>query len=378
MAIRPFSISVPQSTLDDLRERLARTRWPAEAEGWGYGTNVSYLKELVAYWQGGYDWRAHEAELNRFSQFTADVDGVSIHFIHERGSGPNPTPLLLTHGWPDSFYRFHKIIPLLTHPERYGGRAEDSFDVIVPSIPGFGFSERRAMSSGAVADLWARLMTEVLGYQRFVAAGGDIGSGVTKALALQHPALVGAIHLTDVGYPTGQEDNPPLSVEEQQFAAFIQGWWFSEGAYSMLQMTKPQSLAVSLHDSPAGWAAWTLSFVQTGAQDDQVEAAFGGRDALLTNLMIYWVTETAGSAARMYLEDARAGWSQEGPQALTRSQAPAGIALFPREAQFPREWAERSVNVQRFVTMPRGGHFAALEEPELFVQELRAFFGQYR
>jgi pimeloyl-ACP methyl ester carboxylesterase len=235
------------------------------------------------------------------------------------------------------------------------------------------------MPSGSVADLWARLMSDVLGYERFAAAGGDVGSGVTKELALRHPVLVRALHLTDVGYPTGQESNPPLSAEEQEFAQFIQGWWFSEGAYAMLQMTKPQALAVGLNDSPAGLASWVLSFVNTGAAEHQVEAAFGGRDELLTNLMIYWVTETAGSAAQMYLEDAQAGWSQEaGQQATARSTAPAGIALFPREAQFPRAWAERSLNVQRFVTMPRGGHFAALEEQELFVEELRAFFGQYR
>ena len=265
---------------------------------------------------------------------------------------------------------------MLADPAAYGGRPEDAFDVVVPSLPGFGFSERKSMSSGAVADLWARLMTETLGYERFFAAGGDIGSGVTKELALRYPERVRAIHLTDVGYPTGQE--PDLSEEEQQFAQFIQGWWFTEGAYSMLQMTKPQSLAFSLNNSPAGWAAWVLSFIDTGADGDDVETAFGGRDQLLTNLMIYWVTQTAGSAARMYLEDARAGWSQEGGHAELRSSVPAGIALFPREAQFPRAWAERSLNVQHFEKMPRGGHFAALEEPELFVQDLRAFFGGYR
>jgi pimeloyl-ACP methyl ester carboxylesterase len=170
-----------------------------------------------------------------------------------------------------------------------------------------------------------------------------------------------------------------LSEEEQRFAGFIQGWWYAEGAYAMLQMSKPQTLAFGLNDSPVGLASWVLSFVNTGAQDNQVEAAFGGRDELLTNIMIYWVTETAGSAARMYLEDARAGWSQEGEaQPAQRSSVPTGIALFPREAQFPQEWAERSLNVQHFVKMPRGGHFAALEEPELFAQELRSFFGRYR
>lgn len=373
LAITPFTINIPQATLDDLHIRLSRTRWTDDIKEsrWSYGVNLAYVRELVNYWQDSYDWRKHESELNAFHQFKAEVGGVNIHFIHERGTGPNPTPIILTHGWPDSFYRFHKIIPMLTNPEQYGGRAEDSFDVIVPSVPGFGFSERTAMTSSAVADLWTRLMT-ALGYNHFVAAGGDVGSNVTKELALRHPQHVSAIHLTDVGYPTGQEDFSTMSEAEQQFAGFIQGWWFAEGAYAMLHMTKPQSLAVGLNDSPAGLLAWMLSFVNTGAANNEVEAAFGGRDALLTNTTIYWVTETIGSSVRMYAEEARAAWSQES-SGQTRSSAPAAIALFPREAQFPREWAQRSVNVQRFTTMPRGGHFAPLEEPELFVEDLRAF-----
>lgn len=378
MPLEPFAIAIPDATLADLRERLARTRWPDDVDGagWTYGVDLALLKQLAAYWQQGYDWRTHEAALNRLPQFAATVDGVRVHFVHARGSGPNPTPLLLTHGWPDSFQRFHRVIPRLTDPQAHGGSAAQSFDVIVPSIPGFGFSERRALSSGAVADLWAKLMTEILGYPRFVAAGGDVGSGVTKELALRHPDHVAAIQLTDVGYPTGQEDPATLSAAEQQFAGFIQGWWFAEGAYAMLQMTKPQSLAVGLNDSPAGLLAWMLSFINTGAEGGQVEAAFGGRDALLTNATIYWATETIGSSVRMYAEDARAAWG-EGAGGAQRSTPPAGIALFPRDAQFPREWAERSLNVQRFTCMPRGGHFAALEEPELFVQELRAFFGEH-
>jgi microsomal epoxide hydrolase len=326
---------------------------------------------------GKYDWRQHEAALNKYNHFKADLDGVNVHFIHERGKGPNPTPIILTHGWPDSFYRFHKIIPMLTDPEQYGGKADDSFDVVVPSVPGYGFSDRKAMTSQAVADLWVQLMTRVLGYERFAAAGGDMGTRVTKALALQHPDVVTAIHLTDVDYPTGQEEG--MSEAEQQFAGFIQGWWFMEGAYAMLQMTKPQSLAFALNDSPVGLAAWMLSFIKTGAEGDQVEEAFGGRDELLTNITIYWATQTAGSAARMYLEDARASYSHEGgPQPEQRSEVPAAVALLPREAQFPREWAERSLNVQRFTKMPRGGHFAPLEEPELFVNDLREFFRQFR
>jgi pimeloyl-ACP methyl ester carboxylesterase len=380
MTPQPFQINIPQSALEDLQTRLANTRWPDEASGagWSMGTSLAYMKDLVDYWQTKYDWRKHEAMLNKFQHFKTEIDGTNIHFIHEKSKGKNSTPILLTHGWPDSFYRFHKIIPMLTDPEKYGGKAEDSFDVIIPSIPGFGFSDRKAMSSSAVADLWAKLMTE-LGYEKFAAAGGDVGSGVTLALSRQHPERLTGIHLTDAGYPSGQEEN--LSKDEQEFAGFIQGWWFREGAYAMFQMTKPQTLAFSLNDSPVGQAAWILSFGSTGAGadtlDNGVEKAFGGRDELLTNIMIYWLTETGGSSARHYLAEAQAAWGGES-HTIGRSEVPAGFALFPREAQTPRDWVARQANVQRYTKMPDGGHFAALEVPEVFVGELREFFGQVR
>jgi pimeloyl-ACP methyl ester carboxylesterase len=386
MKTQPFQINIPQDVLDDLHTRLKRTRWPDEVEGagWSMGTNLAYMKDLVDYWLSGYDWRENEAKLNALPQFKADVDGVNIHFVHAKGEGKNPTPIILTHGWPDSFYRFHKIIPMLTNPEQYGGSDEDSFDVIVPSVPGFGFSERKTMTSSGVADLWAQLMTG-LGYKRFAAAGGDVGSGVTLALSKQYPERITGIHLTDVGYPTGQEEN--LSKSEQEFAQFIQGWWFSEGAYAMLQSTKPQTIAFGLNDSPVGLAAWILSFVSTGAGadslDNGVEGAFGGRDELLTNIMLYWVTQTAGSSARIYQADAQAAWGggdtgQSDTGQKERSDVPAAFALFPREAQTPREWVARQANLQRYTKMPKGGHFAALEEPELFVQDLREFFRSLR
>lgn len=376
MKTQPFQVKVPQTVLTDLKKRLKQTRWPDEVEGagWSMGTSLAYMKELVDYWQTKYDWRKYEKELNTFKHFKADIDGVNVHFIHEKGKGPNPTPIILTHGWPDSFYRFHKIIPMLTDPEKYGGKSEDSFDVIVPSVPGFGFSERKAMSSSAVADLWANLMTG-LGYKRFAAAGGDVGSGVTLALSRQHPDRLLGIHLTDAGYPTGQEEN--LTEAEQQFAGFIQGWWFSEGAYAMLHATKPQTIAFSLDDSPVGLAAWILSFTNTGAGEN-VEGAFGGRDELLTNIMIYWVTETGGSSTWIYQTDAQAAWGGDGSASKTRSDVPTAFALFPREAQTPRDWVMRQANLVRYTEMPKGGHFAALEEPELFVQDLREFFGQFR
>lgn len=202
MSIQPFKINVPQYVLDDLQERLKHTRWTDEVKdsGWSMGTNRDYMKELVDYWQHKYNWRKHEEELNKFKQFRAQIDGIGIHFIHERGKGPNPTPIILTHGWPDSFYRFHKVIPMLTDPASYGGNPNNSFDVIGPSIPGYGFSDRKALTEDVIADLWVKLMTEVLGYEKFAAAGGDHGTLITKSLALNHPDVITAIHLTDVSY----------------------------------------------------------------------------------------------------------------------------------------------------------------------------------
>jgi microsomal epoxide hydrolase len=380
--VQPFKVNVPQNVLDDLQQRLARTRWTDEVKGscWDYGTNLDYLKELVDYWQHQYDWRKHEAELNKYQQFRTEVDGVGIHFIRERGQGPNPTPIVLIHGWPDTFYRFHKIIPMLTDPASYGGNPNNSFDVIVPSMPGFGFSDRKAMAAGAIADLWAKLMTEGLGYKKFAAAGGDLGTEVTKSLAFKYPEAVKAIHLTDVGYPTGMEDFSTMSKAEQEFATLCQQWWYTEGAYNMLQSTKPQTLAYSLNDSPVGLAAWIVEkFYAWSDSAGDIERRFT-KDEMLTNIMIYWVTETIGSSVRMYLENARAIYAQA-PAAPSNqpSQVPAAVVSFPGDtAPLPREWAERNVNLKRFTEMPRGGHFAAWEEPELFVNDLWEFFGELR
>jgi epoxide hydrolase len=368
MDAKPFKINVAQETLDDLRARLARTRWPDEIEGWDYGTNAGYLKKLVDYWHHEYDWRKHEAGLNQFAHFKAEVNGVSIHFIHERGQGPNPTPIILTHGWPDSFYRFHKIIPMLTNPEKYGGRAEDSFDVVVPSIPGFGFSDRKPMSEGAVADLWASLMRDVLGYKQFTAAGGDVGSIVTKHLAFKYPEAVTAIHLTDVGYPTGQEDFSTFSQPELEFAGFIQQWWFKEGGFNMVHSTKPQSLAFGLNDSPVGWAAWSMILLCDPTEQRMT------KDEVLTNIMIYWVTETIASSVRSYYEGAHA---QSAMKPGDRVEVPSAVAHCHLDAPLPREWANRQVNLQHYAELP-SGHFAAWEAPEAFVADLRESFRQIR
>jgi pimeloyl-ACP methyl ester carboxylesterase len=365
MPVVPFEIEVPSNVLEDLRTRLERTRWANDVTdaGWQYGTSAAYLEDLLKYWREAYDWRKHQARLNALANYKVEVDGVGIHFVHEKSKRAGAPALLLTHGWPDTFHRFSKVVPLLT----------DAFELVIPDLPGYGFSDRKSMPSRAVADLWAKLMRDVLGHRRFFAAGGDMGTRVTKALALQYPELVAGIHLTDVDYPTGQEDQSKMTPAEREFATFTQRWWFQEGAYAMVQGTKPQSLSIGLNDSPAGLAAWIVSFCKTGAGDMNVDDTFGGRDELLTNITIYWVTQTIGSAARMYLEDARANWSA-GAKPRPRSTVPAHLAVYPRGAQFPREWAERELTVARYTRMPKGGHFAALEVPELFAKDLEESF----
>ena len=384
MSIQSFTIAIPQATLDDLSERLARTRWPDEVEGagWDYGTNLDYLKSLVDYWQHAFDWRAQEEKLNRFAQFHTDIDGLGIHFIHVGGKGPNPIPLLLTHGWPDSFYRMHKILPLLTDPASSGGDPVDSFDVIVPDLPGFGFSDRpreRGMTLARTAELWARLMTDVLGYQRYAAAGGDFGSAVTQLLALAHPESVAGIHITDLGFYTLNARQPDLTPAEQQYLGANQGWFFQEGAYAMIQASKPQTLAYGLNDSPVGLAAWIVEKFRAWSDcDGDVEKRFS-KDELLTHVMIYWVTQTIHSSMRNYYRDLSM------PQPLSPGQRiniPAGFARFPKDlppgVTLPRELTERHLRIERWTQMPRGGHFAALEEPELLVEDLRAFFRPFR
>ncbi len=357
--VSPFKIEVAQTVLDDLQERLQRTRWtdePANA-GWNYGTNPAYLRELVTYWQDHYDWRKQEAALNTLPHYKTEIDGM-----------------LLTHGWPDSFYRFYKVIPMLTDPGSYGGHPDQSFDLVIPSVPGFGYSDRVALNTDQVAVLWDKLMTEVLGYDTYCAAGGDIGAIITKSLANQQPAHVRAIHLTDVGYPTGQEDWATMSAPEQEFGKFIQQWWYTEGAYNMIQSTKPQTLGYGLNDSPVGLAAWIIEkFYSWSDNGNHIETCFS-KDELLTNIMIYWVTQTINTSVRTYLENAHAAWSGTPSPSMRYVSVPTGVCVFPAEAPVPVEWANRMVNVQRFTKMKQGGHFAALEVPADWAGELRTFF----
>jgi pimeloyl-ACP methyl ester carboxylesterase len=380
MSIQPFHIDIPQTTLDDLGERLARTRWPDEVEGagWDYGTNLDYLKELAGYWQHTFDWRAQEARLNQFAQFKTEIDGLLIHFIHERGKGPNPLPIILTHGWPDSFYRMHKIIPMLTDPESFGGNAADSFDVIVPSIPGFGFSDAVRKPGWTVkqtAELWASLMGDVLGYQRYAAAGGDGGSPISQLLALNNPASVIGIHLTDPGFQATMNLDPSsLTAAEQQYLGAMQQRFFQEGGYVMIQSTKPQTLAYGLSDSPIGLAAWIIEkFYGWSDIDGDIEREYT-KDELLTNIMIYWVTQTINPSIRSYYEESHAPSLKPGQ----RVEVPVAMALFPKDTPPPRALAERTLRIERWTEMPHGGHFAALEVPDLLVEDLRAFYRPLR
>lgn len=383
LEIEPFSVAVADDVLVDLRHRLTSTRWPDEtdAEPWLYGPPVSYMQSVVRYWLDRYDWRQQEARINRFRQYTTRIDDLSIHFVHEQGVGPNPMPLVLTHGWPGSFVEMLRIVPLLTDPVRHGGRAEDAFTVVVPSIPGHGFSTRPTrpgMNYSVVADLWVALMDR-LGYRRFGTQGGDWGSWVSAALALQHPDRVSGLHLNYLSTrfrPGISSSDPPLSDEEQAYLDRVGQWAEAEGAYIAIQSTKPLSLAYGLTDSPAGLAAWLLEKFRSWSDCVSVPEEAIALDELLTDVMIYWVTNTAHSAARFY------SGSRERPFHLgagQKIQPPCGVVTLPRELPMPpRSWAERAFNIVHWTSLPRGGHFAAFEQPELLAEDIRAFFRPLR
>jgi len=382
-----FTIKVAADVLSDLQQRLKATRWSYQIEGtgWESGTDVAYLKDLVNYWRDSFDWRKQERALNQFTHFKTEVDGIGIHFVHERGKGPNPFPLILTHGYPDSFLRFRKIIPMLTDPEAFGGRAEDAFDVVVPDLPGYGFSDKPTKHGTIfhVNDLWARLMTDKLGYARFGAHGGDWGGTVTEQLARSHPDAVAAIHLTDVPFGHIFQKPDDLSAAEAKFFKHNDKWLPKEGAYATLQSSKPQSLAHALNDSPAGLASWIVEKFRAWSDcNGEVESRFT-KDELLTHVMLYWATQSIGTSFLPYYDYANAGaltWMKEGVKSwVGSSKVPAAFALFPKDiSRPPREWAARFFNVQRWTEMPRGGHFAALEEPELLAADVRAWFGSFR
>lgn len=379
-AIEPFVVDVPQAALDDLRERIARTRWPDEVEGagWEYGASLGYMRELARYWATGFDWRSQERAMNALPHFRTRIDGLGIHFIRARGQGPAPIPLLIVHGWPSSFVEMLDLIPRLADPARHGGDAADAFDVIVPSVPGFGFSDLpgRGMTRSRVGGLLAQLMDR-LGYARYAVHGNDIGAVIGAWMAVDVPARLIALHTLMPTFPgpvIGTVAQPPTAAE-RAFEAVQQRWQQEEGGYSLIQETRPQTLSYGLHDSPVGLAAWIVEKWRAWTDPDgDVDRAFG-RDLLLANVTLYWVTGTANAANRSYFERAR-----EPRRVTERIAVPTGVALTAEPVQRPpRERAERSyADIRRWVDLPRGGHFAAAEAPDVLADELRAFFRPFR
>jgi len=379
--IEPFTLRTEPAALEDLRARLRATRWPDAPEdaGWSIGTDLAYLRELVAYWAEGFDWPAQERALARLPRFRVSVGGTSVAFLHVRAAAPaGPTlPLVLSHGWPDSSWRYTKVVPLLTDPGAYGADPADAFDVVVPDMPGYGYSQRPAgppLSSIAVAGLWAELMS-VLGYERFGASGGDMGSHVSRYLALDHSDRVVAVHRTDAGLPVFAGDRADLSPEERAWFEAVAGWGATEGAYAAMHRTKPQTAAFALNDSPAGLAAWIVEKLRAWSDcDGDVERRFT-KDEILTNVTIYWLTGTIGSSMRMYRANAAVPVAQH----ARRVEVPSGFSLFRGDVvRPPLAWLQRTANVVRVTEPPRGGHFAPFEEPELYAEELREFFRPYR
>jgi pimeloyl-ACP methyl ester carboxylesterase len=382
MQITPFSLPCSADAVTDLRARLERTRWPDTIEGsaWTYGFDRNYLQEMCRYWHENFDWQREISRLSSWNHFVWEMEGTTIHFIHERGRGPKPMPLLLLHGWPGSFLEMLKLAPLLTDPAAHGGNAEDSFDVVVPSLPGFGYSaptKIAGMNTCRMSDLFAPLMG-ALGYERFAAHGGDFGAAVSSWLGRRHAERMIGIHLNYIpgSYLPGLLPGNELSSEELQFQRDEKEWGERWGAYSHLQRTTPLTLAYGLNDSPAALAAWILEKFRDWADcDGEIEKVLT-RDELLANVTLYWMTETIHSSCRLYFEGRKAPLHLDPRELIS---VPCGIAHFPKEAPFPpRSWIERGYDVQHWTEMPRGGHFAAMEEPELLAQDIRDFFRHFR
>ena len=383
MDVQPFQINIPQAVLDDLHSRLESTRWPEAipGAGWDYGVDLGYLQELARYWRQDFDWRAQERSLNAFAQFRAIIDGLGVHFIHEPGKGPHPLPLLITHGWPSSIAELPKLISRLTDPARFGADPADSFTVVAPSVPGFGFSDiplTRGMTRSKVAGLWAELMRG-LGYEHYGAHCNDIGSVITAFLAIDHPQNLIGMHTLMPHFPAPafSAAEPPMSAAERAFLQYQEEWDRTEGGYNLIQETRPQTLAYGLNDSPVGLAAWILDkWWSWGALGGDLEEHFS-RDDLLTNITIYWVTQTANASARSYYERAHTDRPFPPGRKIT---VPMGAALTLEPGQrAPREWAARTyTDIRRWTEWTRGGHFAALEEPDMVAQDIRLFYRDLR
>ncbi len=370
--LRPFRIDVAQSEVDDLRERLRKTRWPDElpGAGWEYGIPLSLVRDLVTYWADGYDWRENEARLNDFPQYTTILDGQNVHFLHVRSREPNAIPLLLTHGWPGSVVEFMKIIGRLVDPGAHGDDPSDAFHVVAPSIPGFGFSgptKEKGWDVKRIAAAFAQLMQR-LGYDRYGAQGGDWGSAISRQLGLSAPEHVIGLHLNTLATPSSgdPEDMKLLTEKEKGYIEAANRFRQQGSGYFMIQGSRPQTLSYGLTDSPAGLLAWIAEKFHEWS-DQPID-----RDQMLTNISVYWFTRTANSSARLYFEFGRSGssWGK-----VETSMVPTGVAVFPREIAPPiRRFAERSNNIVHWSEFDRGGHFAAMEQPDALVGDVRAFF----
>jgi pimeloyl-ACP methyl ester carboxylesterase len=381
MAIEPFHPRHSTRAVDDLRERLRRTRWPDTVpdSGWEYGVDLGFLKETCRYWRDEFDWARQMERISAFHHYKWTAAGLDIHFILERGKGPNPIPLILTHGWPGSFLEMLRIIPLLTNPAEHNADPADSFDVVVPSLPGYGFSGKpgRGVNTFSIAGLWVRLM-RTIGYDRFAAQGGDIGAGVSTALGLRHPERILGIHLNFIpgSYRPYLPPESRLEPAEEEFLRESAGWFDQFGAYAHIQRTTPLTAAYGLNDSPVGLAAWILEKFQRWSDCRGNLLERFTMDELLANVTLYWMTETIHSSFRLYFEGVKAPL-RFGPGEFVN--VPCAVAHFPREILFPpRSWVERGYHVRQWTEMPRGGHFASAEEPELLAADLRSFFRSLR
>ena len=388
MQKEPFSISIPDQTLADLRDRLARTRFAPEFANaqWEYGTSRAYLEELIEYWRDRYDWRRVERDMNAFSHYKTSIEGMPIHFLHEPGKGPRPIPLVMNHGWPWTFWDFHKVIRPLADPGAHGGDPRDAFDIVVPSLPGYGFSEPLAtpgINFWRTADLWVTLMRDVLGYDKFAAQGGDWGAAIAAQLGHKYAQHLIGIHvhmlvnLDFIGRRGGPERDD-FGPGEATWLARSHAFLRDGTGYMALQSTRPQTIAFALDDSPAGLCAWILEKRRAWSDcDGNVERRFS-KDDLCTTMTLYWATQTYGTSARYYYEAAHNPWKPSHDRRPV-VEAPTGVAVFPKEILLmPRRWAERAYNLQRWTMMPSGGHFAPMEEPERLVEDIRAFFRPLR
>lgn len=383
MLIEAITLDFPQTDLDDLHQRLARTRLPGtlQGQGWSEGMDLDVLSDLLGYWATGFDWSAQQAQLNQLPHYQTTLGEQRIHFIHQPGTGPAPLPLVLSHGWPGSFLEMQRIIPLLADPASHGGDPADAFHVVVPSLPGYTLSPAptcKGTGPYEIAGLWRALMAG-LGYARFGAQGGDIGAAVSTWLGVRFPDALAGIHLNYVpgAYrPPLGDGEPPLTAGEQAFLDRSAAFAASEGAYAQLHRTKPQTLAVGLNDSPAGLAAWMAEKFYAWTDSGGLLEPVISRDTLLGNITLYWLTGCIGSSLRQYVEGSQRPLQFASGQ---RVEVPLGVALFPGELPMPpRSWLQRCFDVQHWSPQAKGGHFAALEQPQLLAEDIRAFFRPLR